>query len=238
MEFYLVLIIVVFLSALSQGITGFAQALISMAILPIFMPMTMVTPLVLLNGIVINSVLFFMNRRHFDVKKLLPLLAGAAVGIPVGAYSLTALDETVIRKALAAVLFLYSAYSLSSRTATSAISSRWAYFFGFLAGSLGAAFNTNGPPVIVYTTLKKWNRDEIIPTLQSFFLVSGIIIAAFHAVNGLYTAAVMKYLLMLLPALGAGVMIGDRLSRRIDQEDFRRVIFVVLILLSFVLFFK
>nr|HPJ39641.1 TSUP family transporter [Spirochaetota bacterium] len=96
MELYIVLTITIFTSALIQGMTGFGSALVAMAILPLFLPVRTVTPLVLLVGLLLNIIIFVRFHQHFDMKKLFPIIIGAAAGVPIGVYGLKMIDERII----------------------------------------------------------------------------------------------------------------------------------------------
>ena len=44
--------------------------------------------------------------------------------------------------------------------------------FGFFAGILGGAYNTNGPPVVIYGSLRKWSPATFRATLQGYFFMA------------------------------------------------------------------
>ena len=46
-----------------------------------------------------------------------------------------------------------------------------AYLFGFVAGVLGAAYNTSGVVITIYATLRDWSPDRFRSTLQSYFCI-------------------------------------------------------------------
>ncbi len=229
---YLIIGLVVLFASFVQGISGFGQALVSMAILPFILPLRIVTPLVLLNGLAVTTMVFITKRKHFEMRGIITLLVSAALGIPFGIFILTYSNESILRKLLAALIALFSVYSLMGLLPAKPISSRWAYLFGFLAGSLGAAFNINGPPVIVYAALQKWEKDRMIANLQAFFLSSAFLIGTGHALRGLYTADVLFMWVMLIPVIFIGTYAGNLINSRIDTERFTRIVFTLLIIVA------
>lgn len=233
---YVIIALVVLFSSFVQGISGFGQALVSMAILPFILPLRIVTPLVLLNGLAVTLMLFIAKREHFVMRDLLPLLASAAIGVPFGIFILTYLDEHILRKILASLIILFSVYSLAGLLPSKALSGRWAYLFGFIAGSLGAAFNINGPPVIVHAALQKWDKNRMMANLQAFFLSSAFLIGAGHAIRGLYTVEVLFLWLILIPVIFIGMFAGNHINSRIDAERFKRVVFSMLIIVALMMF--
>jgi len=232
------LILIVFFAAFTQSVAGFGAALVAMSLLTLLLPITFVTPLVALMGTFITISIFLRLRRHFDIKKVLPLAAGALPGIPVGIYFLTNFPEDTVRKILAIVLLLYSLYSLLQVTHNTILRKEWGYFFGFLSGCLGGAFNTNGPPAIVYTSMQPWSKNDITITLQSFFLLSGIMLITMHGLHGLITVDVLHYFVLTIPVLILGVVAGSFVYDRINQDLFKKIVFILLIVLAVVLFFS
>lgn len=233
---FIIIASVVFFASLVQGVSGFGQALVSMSILPFILPLRIVTPLVLLNGLAVTIMIFIAKRKHFEFRELLPLLASSAFGVPFGIYILTYLDESILRKILASLIILFSIYSLAGLLPSKAISRRWAYLFGFMAGSLGAAFNINGPPVIVHAALQKWEKDRMMANLQAFFITSAIFIGTGHAIRGFYSTDVLFLWLMLIPTIFLGILAGNFLNNRIDTERFQRIVFSLLIIVSIMMF--
>lgn len=227
--------IIVFFSALVQGISGFGMALVSMSVLPFILPLRIVTPLVLLNGFLVTLVLFVSKREHCNMRDLIPLLISAAVGIPFGIYLLAYANEAILRKILAAIIIIFCIYSFIKINAPKKFSTHWSYFFGFLAGSLGAAFNINGPPVIIHAALQQWDKNRMMANLQAFFLISAILIAIGHHAKGLYTRDVLFMWIAFTPLNVAGTYIGNRINARINAEMFKKIVLTLLIISGLIL---
>jgi uncharacterized membrane protein YfcA len=234
---YALLAAVIFLSSGVQGLSGFGFALVSMSLLPLFFPITFVTPLVALTAALVTFYVFLTLRTHFDIKKLSPLLIGSMLGIPLGVFGLVHLNEVVIIRTFAVFLFLYSLYSLVGKEPSFSLARRWGYLFGFVSGCLGGAYNTSGPPAIIYTSLQDWNKNEATITLQSYFIVTALFIIVMHSINGLVTVEVLKCVGIIIPFSLMGVCIGSYFFTRIKQETFKKIVFTLLLLVSTALFF-
>jgi uncharacterized membrane protein YfcA len=93
---------------------------------------------------------------------------------------------------------------------------------------LGGAFNTGGPPIIVYVTLRGWKKDEIRSALQVFFFtVSAWKLLLFWRA-GLFTASVTEVALLTLPIAVGGTLFGDHVSKRFDERKFQKWILLLL----------
>ena len=108
----------------------------------------------------------------------------------------------------------------------------WAYFCGFIAGCLGGGFSTNGPPVIVYTSLQPWTKDEIKSTIQGYFVFSGFVVIAAQAASGLITDKALYYFYYSILPIMAGTYLGHFFYGKVPEMVYRRVIFIMLIALG------
>ncbi len=235
---YSIAFIIVFISAFVQAITSFGSALVSMSILPFILPMHFVTPLVALNGTCITALNFIRHHQHFDPVKIMPLIIGALFGIPIGIFLLVHMPESIIKKSLATVIIVYALYSLSNSNAKIHTNQKAGYIFGFIAGCLGGAFNTDGPPVVVYTTTQHWSKDQINISLSSYFLMSGSMLIIMHTVGGLLTKEVAYSFITLLPAIVLGFFMGSIVYTKIDQLMFKKIILFLLITIALLLIIK
>jgi len=154
------------------------------------------------------------------------------VGMPFGIWLLRHGDERVVNLVLGLLLVGYGAYNLTRPTLPALRSEAWAYPFGFVAGVLGSAYNTSGPPVVIYGAMRRWPPDLFRATLQGFFLISNVIVIAGHGLAGLWTAEVLWLTLLSLPVLVTAVIAGALVNRRIPAAQFARLVYVLLIVLG------
>jgi len=229
---FILLATAIFAAVTVQTTAGFGGALVAMSVLPHFFPIAFVSPLVALVLLLSSVLLFFKFRYSFTVRRVLPLFIGAAAGVPFGVLVLGAVPEALLRVVLAVVVFGFSAYSLAGRVPAVNIHGRWGYLFGFVSGCLGGAINVNGPPVVVYTSLKSWTKDEIVITLQSLFVMSWLFISVTHCLHGTVTDRVIMSFALSVPAIILGIAAGTLLYRRVNLENFKKLLYLLLIILS------
>ena len=148
------------------------------------------------------------------------------------------LDKGTIHWLFGILLIGFAAYSLLFRPARKEIRKTWAYGSGFLAGCLGGAFGASGPPVIVYTSLQKWSKDQIKVTLQAFFFLSGVLIGITHALSGITTLTVLHFYVSGLPALLLGAGLGSYFYGFMDEESYRKLIVFLLACLGVLMIYR
>lgn len=228
---------VIFLAALTHGLTGFGSALVAMPLLVLVMDIRAATPLVALLTLTINAIFLVGLRRALVAHRIMGLMAGAVLGVPPGILFLRYGSPRLLEMALGAVLILYALLVLTGKTAR-AIGGSGELLLGVLSGFLGGAVNVAGPPAVVFTASQPWTKEEVHVTLQFYFILTGAMIASGHALSGLTTGQTVRSYLLLLPALVTGCAAGYALHRRVSQALYRRLVYVLLLALGILLLWR
>ena len=228
---------IIALAAFTQSVSGFGSALVAMALLPLVISIHQAVPLVTLMSLTLEIILLRHYRSAINLRALRRVLGGSLLGIPFGLYLLRGVDEASVLRLLGIVLVAYAVYALLKLRLPAFAHPRWGWLFGFAAGLLGGAYNTSGPPMVIYGQSQNWGPDEFKANLQSFFLVNNAIVTLGHAMGGNLTPSVWNYFLLTLPALALGIFVGLKLNYRIDALRFRQIVQVLLIGLGLRLIF-
>ncbi len=83
--------------------------------------------------------------------------------------SLEPLPNPFVKAVLAAVIIAFSAHSLRGGKHRELKNDKFAWLFGFGAGVLGGPYGMNGPPLVVYGSLRRWSPQHFRATLQGYF---------------------------------------------------------------------
>ncbi len=228
---------VLFLSAFTQSVSGFGLALVSMALLPKIIDLHLATPLVALISIVIEGSLILRYRLSLNIRAIWRMVLASLIGAPIGIVLLSRTEERIALPILGIVIGGYALYALLGLRLPKLEHPLWGYLAGFLGGMLGGAYNTSGPPVIIYGDCRRWKPEEFKSNLQGFFLVSSALVLGLHILKGNITSEVLHYFYPSLPALFAGVLAGLALDRWIDADTFRKIALFLLILMGVRLIF-
>lgn len=228
--------IIIFVSSVLQGMFGFAFVLVGMPLLSLFLSIKFVAPLIALFLPLITGLLTFRLRNDFDYRKILPLITGAAFGIPLGVFFLLEFSDKVIKTTLGVFLIVYSTYSLLTRRTPFKMPVWSAYVLGFLGGTLGGVFNTTGPPAVLYVSSQDWEKIKILASLNFFIFASSIMVFLVHLLSGNFTGEIIKTFLILIPVMVAGMIFGVRGNRKFNEDKYKKSLFVVLIIIGLTLF--
>lgn len=220
---------VLFVAAFVRSLAGFGDALIAMPLLAAAVGLAVATPVVGIASVIISAAVLAASWRSLDLATSWRLVLASAAGIPFGLLLLTRVDEWVMHVVLGVVLVGYGLYNLLRPGLPALQREAWAFPFGFIAGVLGSAYNTSGPPVIIYGTMRRWPPDTFRATLQGFFLINSLMIVSSHALAGLWTATVWELVLWSLPALLLGIVAGIVVQRYVPAASFGRLVYALLV---------
>jgi len=225
-------------AALIRSTFGFGDALVGMPLLALFLPLRTATPLMAFVGPTLATLLLIREWRHLRIRSAFRLIIATLAGIPFGLYFLKRIDERTVNAILAAIIILFALYNLFRPGLLHLRGERSCWAFGFAAGVLGAAYNTNGPPVILYGVLRGWKPEEFRATLQGYFLPTGTAILVGQGIAGLWSGAVFRTYLLSLPLILLAVLAGTALARKILPSRFNQAVHILMLAAGTVLLVK
>jgi hypothetical protein len=220
-------------AAAVQGFAGFGFALLAVPLLTLWYDPHAVIPLVTLCGLIVNTILFVKHRRHTRWRIVVPMLAGAAVGIVPGLFFLKNVDASYFRIVLAAVLVGYASYALFLTKPVRTLGRGWGAVAGLLSGILGAGMSTNGPPVIIFCALQPWPKEAIKGTLTGFLFTTGFMVVVAHAIGGVTTAELALLFAFHAPLVIVGTLAGSWLFARSSGRSYERGVYALILLMGF-----
>jgi uncharacterized membrane protein YfcA len=238
MTLYLYVFFIFLVAGFTQGVTGFGFGLLAIPLLSLLIDIKTAVPLCSLLGMLITGYLTLRLRKHIDRRKILPLLYGCIPGVAAGTLFLKKAQASVLSMLLGIMLIGYGLYRLYGKQQPRPIHARWGYVAGFLTGAIASAFSAGGPPTIIYTTLRGWDKDGIKATLSGFFLTGGFVVIAAHAVTGLTTRLVLHYFFIAAPIVVVGVFLGSLLYDRIDTSTYLRLLHWLLVGMGMLMVWK
>ncbi|MFD1802203.1 sulfite exporter TauE/SafE family protein [Mixta tenebrionis] len=225
----LIVIAVMFLYTFVGICAGFGGGLTSMPLITMVLPLKMAAPMSVMVGTATAVYATWLSRKETDWKSAAVLILFSFAGIPVGLYALSYLPDHIMKIGLGAFLIIYSFYSLFIPRLP-VYDKRWiAAPMGTIAGALGAAFSTNGPPVVMYGMLRNLAPAAFRGTLNAFFTANNIAIIGGLATSGILTISTIKLVLFCIPTMVLGSIVGQYVHKRISVKVFRIIVFLLLI---------
>jgi uncharacterized membrane protein YfcA len=226
---------VIFLATLIRSAFGFGEALVAVPLLALLIPVEEAVPLATLVSITVAGIVVVQDRHKIHVRSAGWLVISTLFGIPLGLWPLTAVAEPVVKAILAVVIIAFSSYCLVSRRPYQLKSDRLAWVFGFGAGVLGGAYGMNGPPLVIYGSLRHWSPEHFRATLQGYFLPASLLGMCGYWLAGLWIPAVTRYYLWSLLLALVAIFLGRAINQRMRGRWFLRYIHVGLLVVGTVL---
>lgn len=211
-----------------MGLAGFGIGLVSLAFLPYIMSPAEAIVLITLYAAISALAIFVPVRRAFTPARVADLIVGTVVGTPLGVWALARLPATVLNRLIGLMLVIAIVLEWRGLSAKKLEGRRWGLGAGVLAGVIGGAVGTPGPPVVFYATTQGWSPRTIKANLQAFFVVNQVVILAGYWWAALLTREVWHFAVVFAVPAVAGLAVGVALFNRIDPVGFRRVVFALL----------
>lgn len=233
-------ILILTLATLVRSTLGFGEALVAVPLLALRVPIVVAVPLAVVVSVLVAGLIVAQDWRHVQIRSASGLIISSMFGLPLGLLLLTRGNDHAIKLILGLLIVGFSIYSLTSkrRLHLTKDHAAWLLSCGFLSGVLGGAYGMNGPPLAVYGSLRRWSPQQFRATLQGYFLAASLAGLIGYIAAGLWSATVMRYLLISLPSSIAAIFIGRWLNHRLHAAIFFRYVYAGLIAIGFVLLFQ
>ena len=223
-----------------QGVTGFGSGLVAAAALSQMWAVSAVTVALSPPSILLTGALLLRLREDVEPRPLRPLLLALPLGVTLGILSLNHLPAAALKGLLALALLAAIASGLLGLRPRGALPAAAGWGAGLLAGAMGAAFNTSGPPILIYATLAGWEPRRFRANLSLLFCASATLSLIGHAARGALSAESLLVSLCLAPGLvlgaQAGARVGERLPRGVFMGAVRLLLAVIAVRLAWEFF--
>ena len=172
----------------------------------------------------------FTVRRSPRWGALLPFLAGALAGVPLGAWVLPHLDAATFKLVLGLFLVLCCPVMLlAQRLPRLRAGGRWADgVVGLAGGVMGGIGGFSGVLPSLWVTLRGWDKELQRSVIQNFSLAALTATLASYFAAGMVTADMAPKFAVVAPAMLLPAVIGARIYHGLSPEAFRRVVLLLL----------
>lgn len=237
-------------SGLIAGLTGFGTALVALGLWLYVLPPQVAVPLVCISGSVAHISGMALAVGHVPVARAAALVGPGIVGLPLGVTLLTWVDGETLKPVAGAlilgvslsllVLGLMRGRSPASAGASSARGSAQPAMseppaqhllgLGFVGGVLGGLAGFSGAIPALYAQIFRWPKATQRDLFQLFNLTIMALALVGYALSGLFGPALALCAALVVPITLLAAAVGRRLFHVVDEDLFRRIILVMLII--------
>ncbi len=228
--------------ALSFVVAGFVKGLVGFGLPLVAVAMTgqvvSIEQAVVLNvlPVILSNLLQAFNGGHAlpALRRFKWLILALLIGLAIGTQLLLIIDSDRLLLLLGFIVLGYCALDMFGlrlyirpRHETPA-----GMLAGMVAGVMGGLSTVYGPPLVMYLLGVRLPRAEFIATVGLLWLLAGLFLALnYWAVSLLTGPLALLSLALAIPTI-LGFLLGDRLGRRCDQQLFRRLLLLMLVIVG------
>ena len=155
-----------------NGLAGFGTALFALGFLLQILPPLEAVGLVLVLSVLSGlQGLWIVRQQIFDnPKRLLRFLLPALFGIPLGVYSLSFIDTTILKTLIGLFMLFYGGF-FALRANLPVLSKRAPVIdrmVGLIGGVLGGAAGLSGAIITVWLSMRPYSKNETRAVLQPY----------------------------------------------------------------------
>lgn len=189
-------------------------------------------PVALLLESVAAAPMLVHTRRQVRWRVIGPILAAACAATPLGGYVLVTSDPQALRRAIAAIVIIFSLLLLRGRRYAGRQRLGTSIGLGALSGAMLGATSIGGPPVILYLLSGPDPIESTRANLTLFVAASSLAAIAMLWAGGVLGLSAAMTGLLLAPAYYGGLVAGSRAFARFDDARFRQFTLFLLIAVS------
>jgi uncharacterized protein len=224
-------VLAAFAGGFVSGFSGFAMGLVVSGVWLHIITPVQTAALIAGYGLLTQGYGILKLRDKLNWRAIWPLSLGTTIGIPVGVMLLSYLNPVYLRFGVGVLLVLYTTYGLA-RPAFKPIKIAVAadIGIGLANGLVGGLTGLGGVVSTISCQLRGWTRDAQRAVFQPVLFAAFVIICISMGVTGAFKAATLKLFGMGLPFMLVGIWRGFKLYGKIDDEMFRKVVLILLLL--------
>jgi uncharacterized membrane protein YfcA len=212
--------------AATQRVTGLGFALVAAPFLVLVLGPFQGVLLSNLLTCTVSVVMLLVTWRHVDLRRVALLAAPALVAVPAGAWVARTLPGPQLLIAVGGLVLVGLVTALCSQRARVFRGRTGAVAAGAMSGFMNASAGVGGPAVTLYALSTDWRQPTFIPSIQFYF---ALISAGSLVAKGFPTLPAATLALVMV-ALGAGLVLGQLLSRRLSAERARSAVAAIALL--------
>jgi len=230
---------IIFFAFFTRALFGFGGALISIPLLAFFFKLNFAVPLEAIFEVALSLMLIKGELHKINKKALIPLVLGSFIGTLLGTYFLKSFANDILQKLLGIVIIIFSLNLLRKQNQeVNILPVPVGVVTGTISGILGGMFGTSGPPFVIYLAHQIKTKDVLRATLIGLFAFDFTWRLGVFIVTGLITKDVLLMTLYLTPALILGTLLGKKSFVTINEEQYRKLVVILLVITGALLIIK
>src|SRR6267154_5201015 len=224
-------VVAAFAGGFVSGFSGFAMGLVVSGVwLHIITPIQ-TAALIAGYGLLTQGYGILKLRQALNWQNIWPLVLGTTIGIPIGVILLNHINPVYLRSGVGVLLALYTVYGLARPAfKPMKIGAGSDIAIGVVNGLVGGLTGLGGVVSTISCQWRGWTRDVQRAVFQPVMFAAFVVICISMGITGAFTPETLKLYGLGLPFLLVGLWSGFKLYGKIDDEMFRKVVLILILL--------
>lgn len=231
--------VVVLTTHFLEGITGFGCTALALPFCILIVGIKLSVPVLIILAWILALYVIIIDFKNIVWKEFFRIISFVGVGLPIGMIIYSYLPEAILKKILGAFMIivairgLYICFGGVSRLKLKPFILNTILFLG---GIIHGAFGSGGPFIIIYAANAIPKKSNFRATLCTLWFSLNSIIIIKNIAAGAINRNVIILLLVSLPFLFAGMIIGNKAHSKVNDDLFTKLVYSVLLLSGIFMF--
>lgn len=226
---------IVFLAFFTESVVGFGATVITVSLAAHFVNLDVILPAFVPLSALLSLTLVTRHRTHVDRQFLWQRLAPAmAVGMAIGMVLFRMVDSKSLLTVFGVFVSLVSLRELLLAARKNAPQPKRlpaVLSFALLTGGgvIHGMFGSGGPLVVYVVGREVFSKAVFRATLSALWLASNVVLVVGYVHSGMMTRETATLSAWMVPALLAGLYLGEKAHGAVNERTFRLATWVVLL---------
>lgn len=234
---WIFILLIIFISGLVKGTTGFGFALFALPLLVHFIPVKNLVPLLTLFNMTSSIQIVIQTRQLKLTKRIIFLSLAGISGIIMGSLVLKFISELWLEFLCATMLITVSILFLTGYRFNIKKVKRGSLIAGSISGLLGGSTSISGPPLALFLTSLKMDTLHFRFTFAWFSIITSVVAMLDYLKIGIVHIEVIKIYAISIPILLISIAVGKWISGKVSQQMFYKVTLILTLMAGIFLLF-
>ena len=230
-EFF-VITFIVFIASIIRGFNGFGFSATCISGFSFILPAIETVPIILLLEVLISIFMIPYIWNKIDWNFISKILVGIIIGSPIGLYLLKYLSSETTHLYVCLIIIFFSILLMRGYSNQNINNNKSKIFTGIISGTLNGLTTLGGMPVALFLLVTSIQPAVIRGSLAALFFITDIYAFIISLIGGIVDVVTIYRVFPVIIILPIGVYIGDKFFVKSKEEQYRKVVFYFLILIS------
>lgn len=224
---------VVFLTHALEAVTGFGCTVLAVPFVTYIIGLERAVPLLAVIAWLLALYIVITKFRDIVWKEFLVIVLFVSLGMPAGIFAFNNLDTGLMKKFLAVFIVVVSLIQLKKLYVPPKKDKAlpgWIYYIILVCGGIiHGAFASGGPFVVLYASKTLKDKGAFRATLCLLWTSLNTVLMISYLFTGRFNRELLADTGFMIPFLVAGIIAGEIIHHRVNEELFRKIVFLVLL---------